>query len=354
MCGTERREQLVVGSLADARPRREPRVPERLAHPHVPDPGDEALSLKRLAEPRRRVVGAEIREHAIEVWRLVENVGPEPPLDARPQLEDRPVPLGGLEACAPEDDPRAAEELGVAREDAPAAVHPKVAAQDDASLEAEQEVLADRLDGVEPPPVQLFGQVLQRCARVRRLDLDALADEDLQPARRAVEGVAFRHGRARRVRGGMRRASASSIAPARRRARAALAGAAAATAWGALEPIDRRLFRCDYSDVALLGKLVTRGRGWRAAGFALHAVNGALFGIAFHEVRVRTGVEPRRLALGLALAENFALYPLSAVVDRCHPARGEEGVPPLLTNPRALGQATVRHTLFGVLLGRLA
>ena len=36
--------------------------------------------------------------------------------------------------------------------------------------------------------------------------------------------------------------------------RAAVAGAAAATVWGLLEPLDQRLLRCDYSDIALLGK----------------------------------------------------------------------------------------------------
>lgn len=138
------------------------------------------------------------------------------------------------------------------------------------------------------------------------------------------------------------------------RARAAAAGAVAATVWGLLEPIDRRLFRCDYSDIALLGKAVTRGRGWRAAGFTLHAANGAVFGLAYDEIRRRTGAEPRRLALGLALAEHVALYPLGFFVDRLHPARGEEGVPPLLTNPRAFGQATVRHAVFGLVLGRLS
>jgi hypothetical protein len=138
------------------------------------------------------------------------------------------------------------------------------------------------------------------------------------------------------------------------RARAALAGAAAATAWGLLEPLDRRVFRYGYSDVALLGKLVTRGPGWRAAGFALHALNGASFGVAFHETRRRTELDPRRLALGMALAEHVLLYPLSGLVDRYHPARGEEGVPPLLTSPRAFAQATARHALFGVVLGRLA
>lgn len=138
------------------------------------------------------------------------------------------------------------------------------------------------------------------------------------------------------------------------RLRSAAAGAAAATAWGLLEPLDRRLFRCDYSDIALLGKAVARGSRWRAAGFAIHAVNGAVFGLVFHELRRRTTADPRRLALGLALGEHLALYPLCYVVDRYHPRRGEEGLPPLLSNPRAFGQATVRHALFGWLLGRWA
>jgi hypothetical protein len=138
------------------------------------------------------------------------------------------------------------------------------------------------------------------------------------------------------------------------RKRAAVAGALAAAAWGALEPLDRRVFRCDYSDVALLGKAVTRGPAWRPIGFAMHALNGAVFGLAFREAARRVPVEPRRLALGMALLEHVGLYPLGYLVDRWHPARGQEGVPRLLTNPRAFGQATVRHALFGFLLGRLA
>jgi hypothetical protein len=133
-----------------------------------------------------------------------------------------------------------------------------------------------------------------------------------------------------------------------------MAGAVAATIWSALEPIDKRLFRCDYSDVAVLGKAVTRGPALLPLGLTMHAVNGAIFGLAFDEARRRVPIEPRRLALGMALAEHVALYPLGYFVDRYHPARGEEGVPPLLTNPRAFAQATVRHMLFGILLGRLA
>jgi hypothetical protein len=139
----------------------------------------------------------------------------------------------------------------------------------------------------------------------------------------------------------------------RGRARSAAAGALAATTWGLAEPLDQRLLRCDYSDVALLGKAVTR-RHWRTAGLAMHAVNGAIFGLVFHELRARVETSPRRLALGLALAEHATLYPLCYFVDRHHPARAEPGIPPLLTNPRAYLQATWRHTLFGMLLGRLA
>ncbi len=137
------------------------------------------------------------------------------------------------------------------------------------------------------------------------------------------------------------------------RARAAAAGAVAAAAWGLLEPLDSRLFRWDYSDVALLGKLVTRGRGWLPLGFALHTANGALFGLAFHAVHQRVGGDPRRLALGLALLENAALYPLAVLVDRYHPARGEPGLAPLVS-VRAFAQETVRHAVFGLVLGRLA
>jgi hypothetical protein len=133
-----------------------------------------------------------------------------------------------------------------------------------------------------------------------------------------------------------------------------LAGAVAATAWGLLEPLDRRLFRCDYSDILLLGKVVTRGRLARPVGFALHALNGAVFGLVFDQVRRRVPIEKDRLALSMAMAEHVGLYPLSYFVDRFHPARGEEGIPPLFTNGRAFAQATFRHALFGVVLGRLS
>jgi hypothetical protein len=68
-----------------------------------------------------------------------------------------------------------------------------VAAQDDAALEAEQEVLPDRLDRLEPPPVEALRDAGEPAARMRRRDLEPLADEYLEPPRRPVERVAFGH-----------------------------------------------------------------------------------------------------------------------------------------------------------------
>jgi len=136
------------------------------------------------------------------------------------------------------------------------------------------------------------------------------------------------------------------------RFRAAAAGSVAALVWGALEPVDRRLFRNDYSDVAVLGKAFTRGPGWRPLGFALHAVNGAIFGLAYYEVARRSSRDRRRLAIELALAEHMTLFSTGKLVDRYHPARGEPGVQHVFSAP-AFAQATVRHAIFGVVLGRL-
>jgi hypothetical protein len=133
----------------------------------------------------------------------------------------------------------------------------------------------------------------------------------------------------------------------------AAAGAVAATVWSVLEPVDQRIFRSDYSDVAVLGKAVTRSPAWLPTGLALHAVNGAIFGLAYDAVRRRLPYDGRKVALGMALVEHLALFPLGVLVDRYHPARGQAGFPSV-TTPKAFGQATVRHAVFGFVLGRLA
>ena len=137
------------------------------------------------------------------------------------------------------------------------------------------------------------------------------------------------------------------------RLKAVAAGSLAALVWGALEPLDRRILRHDYSDVAVLGKAFTQGPGWRPLGLAIHALNGAIFGAVYYEIARRVSRDPRRLALELALLEHLALFPTGRLVDRYHPARGEPGIVGVFSLP-AFGQATVRHALFGKLLGALA
>ena len=137
-------------------------------------------------------------------------------------------------------------------------------------------------------------------------------------------------------------------------ARAAAAGAVAATAWAVVEPVDRRLFRFPYSDVAILGKAVTRGPLWRPIGLAWHTANGAAAGVVFAEVNRRVGGSTMRNAIGFALVEHVVVYPLTILTDRFHPARGDADLPPLARSGRAFAQATFRHLLFGVALGALA
>ena len=134
-------------------------------------------------------------------------------------------------------------------------------------------------------------------------------------------------------------------------ARGAAAGAVAASVWALQQPLDRRVFRVPYDDTELLGKLVTRGRGWPVAGVALHVLNGAAFGALY--ARVAPGLPLPAWARGpaAAVAEHLASWPLTAVSDRIHPARKE--LPALAGNPRAFGQALWRHLLFGTVLGEL-
>ena len=90
-------------------------------------------------------------------------------------------------------EPRLPDAPRAARLDAPAAVHPQVAVQHEPALEAEQEVLPDRLDRLEQPAVELLRQLLHGGTGMRRLDLQPLPDEDLQPRRGARESVALWH-----------------------------------------------------------------------------------------------------------------------------------------------------------------
>jgi XapX domain-containing protein len=139
---------------------------------------------------------------------------------------------------------------------------------------------------------------------------------------------------------------------ARRSVNGAIAGAAAAAVWAAQQPLDKRLFDCRYDDVELLGKVVSADeRVWPAAGLALHLQNGIAFGAVYAAVRPRLPLPPVLAGIAAALAEHAALWPLVALTDRLHPARGE--LQRLGGSRRAWLQAAWRHALFGAVLGLL-
>lgn len=132
--------------------------------------------------------------------------------------------------------------------------------------------------------------------------------------------------------------------------RGALAGAVAAAAWSAAEvPLSRALGH-GFTDQRLLGRMITSGARWRAAGLVAHIGNGAIFGAVFGALG-RGGV-----ADGLALAgvELAATWPGMAVLDRLHPDRRSGAWPRrLLVDRRVIAQEAAMHALFGLGLGAL-
>jgi hypothetical protein len=121
--------------------------------------------------------------------------------------------------------------------------------------------------------------------------------------------------------------------------RGALAGGVAATAWLAQQPLDKRVFACEYDDAGLLARLVG---GDRAAGAALHIQNGLVFGAVYANVARRIPGPPALRGPLAALAEHVASWPAIVLVD-----------PSLAGSGRAFAQGAWRHLLFGVVMGEL-
>ena len=134
-------------------------------------------------------------------------------------------------------------------------------------------------------------------------------------------------------------------------ARGALAGVVAAAVRAAQQPLDIRVFGVPYDDTELLGKAVTRGRGWRPVGIAVHLLNGAAFGALYANAAPRVPLPSWARGPAAGLAEHVASWPGTLLIGRLHPAGGD--FPPLFADPRAFAQATWRHLLFGVVLGEL-
>ena len=191
----ERRAQLVVRDVAERAPRRDARLPERLRLPHVPDAGDERAGRGARRRPRGRAArraAARASPSTSAAARGCRARGGRAAAVAR-ELEHRPVPEHRLVLVAAEDEPGQPGPARTAPLDAPAAGHAQVAAEDEPALEAKQEVLPDRLHRLEPAPVEPLDETLPRGPRVRRLDLDPLPGEHLQPPRGALERVTLWH-----------------------------------------------------------------------------------------------------------------------------------------------------------------
>jgi hypothetical protein len=133
--------------------------------------------------------------------------------------------------------------------------------------------------------------------------------------------------------------------------RGAVAGAIAAGAWALEQPLDKVIFSSPYDDVEWLGRAVTRGERWYPAGLAFHLSNGAAFGMVYANVAPLLPVPAATRGPLTALGEHLALWPLCGLSDRFHPARKK--LPRLAGNSRAFAQSTLRHLLFGIVLGEL-
>jgi hypothetical protein len=133
--------------------------------------------------------------------------------------------------------------------------------------------------------------------------------------------------------------------------RGAVCGATAAAVWALEQPLDKLLLSSNYDDVELLGRAVVRGDGWYPAGLALHLGTGALFGAVYSHLAPLLPMPPVMRGPAVALTENFAVWPLNLLSDRVHPARKQ--LPTFAGNRVALAQATLRHLLFGIVLGEL-
>jgi hypothetical protein len=190
--------ELGVADVPELRPRRDSRVPERLGEPHVPDAGDETLIDERLAHEARLVDTAKSGEDLVEASPRREQVGAERPRPTVLEPEHGAVPLRCLPLAPAQDEPRPPSTWHTgARLQAPAPVHAEMATEDDAALEAQEEVLADGVHGFEAASVDDPGDAGREASRVRALGLDTLSDENLEALRDAMDRVAFGHGTTR-------------------------------------------------------------------------------------------------------------------------------------------------------------
>jgi hypothetical protein len=188
-------------------------MPQRLGKPHVPDPRDDPLIDERIADHARLIHRPQARHDLAGVRARREQIRPERSYGPAPEREDGPVPLRGLPLGAAKNQPRRALPGTVANAPyAPTPTHAEVAADDDAAVEVQEQVLANGLDALEHPPVDGSGDSGHTAARIRALGTQALACKNLQAFGDAVERVTLGHARSVPATSQSSRSSSSSSA----------------------------------------------------------------------------------------------------------------------------------------------
>ena len=172
----QRGEQLVVTRLPDREPRRHGRRPERLRHPHVPDPRDEPLILEHLAERTRSA------RHGAAAARAPPGRCPRRAGRGRAAARRRGRASAPARSTASPRSDLPAGRATVGRRawsrSGPTRQRPFIRRwlrTRDAALEPEQQVLPDRLDALEHAPVDRRGDAGDEPARMRRGGRDATA-----------------------------------------------------------------------------------------------------------------------------------------------------------------------------------
>jgi hypothetical protein len=191
--GAEHVQQLFVPRFTQTYPGRDGYLEQRLGFPFVAYSGNERLVQEGLAELSSLVRLAKAFEHGVESGRAVHDVRAEASQLRGSHLENRPVSLHGLPRCGAQNEPRPAQNGTVGGLHEPASTHAQVAADDKATLECEEEVLAPSLHVLQTPSVDLLRDSEQGGAWVRRLRFDHLTLQHPETLGGPMEAVTLGH-----------------------------------------------------------------------------------------------------------------------------------------------------------------
>jgi hypothetical protein len=134
---------------------------------------------------------------------------------------------------------------------------------------------------------------------------------------------------------------------------ATLAGLAGAVAFLFAMAVDLAVLRRRTNDLRLLAGLLPGGaRFWPLLGTLMHLANGAALGVLYGRLRRVFPFSGWFAGSLFALAENLALWPIVALLDRVHPEIRAGRLEPF-NRPVPFLQEVWRHLAYGLTLGIL-